>query len=126
MNSGYDYLRSNKAILEADYPYTAKQGACQAANIASTDVSVSLFNYVTPYDGSQIKAALATGPVGVAINGGSLPFQFYREGIFNCDYVTCGNEASDLNHAVLLVGYGTEGSTEYFILKNQWAETWGE
>ena len=69
---------------------------------------------------------MATGPVGVAINGGSRPFQFYRSGIFNCDYVTCGNEASDLNHAVLLVGYGVEGSTEYFILKNQWAETWGE
>ena len=30
MNSGYDYLRANKAILETDYPYTAKQGACQA------------------------------------------------------------------------------------------------
>ena len=74
MNSGYDYLRSNKAILDADYPYKGKQGACEAQNLTATDVSVSLFNYVSPYDGSQIKAALTTGPVGVAINGGSKAF----------------------------------------------------
>ena len=31
-----------------------------------------------------------------------------------------------MNHAVLLVGYGIEGSQEYFILKNQWGTDWGE
>ena len=38
----------------------------------------------------------------------------------------CGTNSSDLDHAVLLVGYGTEDNTEYFILKNQWGVTWGE
>ena len=27
---------------------------------------------------------------------------------------------------MLIVGYGTDGTTEYWILKNQWATTWGE
>ena len=32
-----------------------------------------------------------------------------------------------MNHAVLLVGYGTsDDGTEYFLLKNSWTTMWGE
>ena len=62
------------------------------------------YNYVTPANGDQIRAALATGPVGVAINASGIRFQFYRSGVFEC--AGCGDSENDLNHAVLLVGYG--------------------
>lgn len=28
-------------------------------------------------------------------------------------------------HAMLIVGYGKEGEEEYYLVKNNWGETWG-
>ena len=74
---------------------------------------------MTPYDGEQLKAAVATGPVGVAINGSSLKFQMYASGVFDCSELLCPNGESNLSHAVVLVGFSTTtDGVDYFILKN--------
>ena len=52
-------------------------------------------------------------------------FSTYTGGIWydsGCEDVT----ANMLDHAVLLVGYGTEKGVDYWIVKNSWAPKWGE
>jgi len=50
-----------------------------------------------------------------------LVFQSYTSGIISS--TTCG---TTLDHAVLVIGYGTDAGTDYWLLKNSWGTTWGE
>jgi len=68
-----------------------------------------------------MKAAVAQGPVSVAIEADTSVFQFYNGGIIKSK--ACG---TDLDHAVLVTGYGTENGVDYWILKNSWGPRWGE
>ena len=49
-------------------------------------------------------------------------FEHYSFGIITDDN-TCG---TDLDHAVLAVGYGVDNGQPYYLVKNSWGEDWGE
>jgi len=59
--------------------------------------------------------------VPVAIQADQRVFQQYTSGVFEDS--RCG---SSLDHAVTLVGYGTEGGKEYYTMRNSWGSSWGE
>jgi KDEL-tailed cysteine endopeptidase len=44
----------------------------------------------------------------------------YQSGILSGD---CG---TSVDHAVLLIGYGTDNGTPYWLVKNSWGTSWGE
>ncbi len=68
-----------------------------------------------------LKTAIAQTTVSVAIDASSFVFQFYSGGILNSNQ--CG---TDLNHAVVAVGYGVDSvKGEYYIVKNSWGTSWG-
>ena len=55
------------------------------------------------------------GPVAVAIDASSIWFQLYRKGVYYNKH--CHNKPDQLDHAVLVVGYGTDPKKgDYWIV----------
>jgi cathepsin L len=121
MDQAFEYVKDNKGITsEANYPYTAKDGKCKKPLPASV-TTISGYTDVTQNDESQLLKAANIGPVSIAIEADQMSFQFYSGGVF--DDPSCGTE---LDHGVLVVGYGTDGGKDYWIVKNSWGNSWGE
>ena len=47
-------------------------------------------------------------------------FMEYKGGIY------AGCSSGSPNHAVVVVGYGTESGTDFWLIKNSWGSGWGE
>eukprot|EP00806_Schmidingerella_arcuata_P008725 Macronucleus_905.p1 GENE.Macronucleus_905~~Macronucleus_905.p1 ORF type:complete len:311 (+),score=179.78 Macronucleus_905:1-933(+) len=122
----YKYYESGKkAELESTYPYfsgsTQRKGSCQYDAGSATAVTVSDYLAVLPKSPTQMKAALEKQPLAVSIEADKMVFQTYKTGVLNS--TKCGTQ---LDHAVLAVGYGTENGQDYWLVKNSWNTTWGD
>jgi len=114
-----DVITAGGIDTEAAYPYA---GVDQDCAFDPKKVGAQLSNWTgLPNDEVKIAAALVTaGPVSVALNAD--PLMGYTSGII--DDPSC--DASGMDHAVLIVGYGTENNKPYWIVKNSWGESFGE
>ena len=120
MYAAFQYAAKTPLETEADYPYEGVDGTCRAAE-AKGKVKSPSFHRVPKGSKDQLKAAIAQGPVSVAIEADTLVFQFYSGGVLNSK--SCG---TNLDHGVLAVGYGTDSKgQEYYIVKNSWGASWG-
>ena len=119
MDYGFQYIIDNKGIgSEAAYPYTAADGTCKKV---PSVVSITGFKDVPTNSELGLMTAVAQQPVSVAVEADQNSFQFYSSGVMT---KTCG---TNLDHGVLLVGYGTDNSTkvDFWKVKNSWGEDWG-
>lgn len=125
MDAALRYVRDYGIMSSRDYPYKAEDGTCRARqDRIVTKVRGSMM--LPPGNEPLLRIVLAlTGPLPVAIDASARSFHSYKSGVY--DDRVCGSSSRHLNHAVLLVGYGTDKSgLDYWILKNSWSRSWGE
>jgi cathepsin L len=123
MDLAFQYTESAPLESEADYPYKGREIFHKGCKYDSSKgaVKVTSFNDVTPNSSEALKAAIAKGPVSVAIEADKRAFQSYTGGVLK-NTAGCG---TNLDHGVLAVGYGVEDGTPYYKVKNSWGATWG-
>lgn len=119
MDGAFNYAIDNGMCTESDYSYQAENGNCNSK--CTPVVSMSSCVDVTPNNEIDLAKALNIGPVSVAIEADTRVFQLYTGGIITG--TSCG---TNLDHGVLVVGYGSERGTDYWIVKNSWSSSWGE
>ncbi|KAK0180964.1 hypothetical protein PV327_003290 [Microctonus hyperodae] len=109
---------------EEDYGnYIGQDGYCHVNNVTLT-AKISGWVNVTTNDVDALKVAIAKhGPVSIAIDASQKTFSFYSNGVYYDP--ACGNTEDRLDHAVLVVGYGTMNGQDYWLVKNSWSNYWG-
>lgn len=122
----YQYIIDNCGIdTEMSYPYDGDDETC-AYKKGHLGATMTSYVNITAGDEMALKKAVATiGPISVAIDATS-DFMAYSDGIYDSD--DCGSSLRKLNHAVTVVGYGTDGASgqDYWIVKNSWGSAWGQ
>ncbi|KAL1200235.1 Germination-specific cysteine protease 1 [Cardamine amara subsp. amara] len=121
MDYAFQFIIKNGGLnTEQDYPYRGSDGKCNSIQKNSKVVSIDGYADVPTNDETALKKAISYQPVSVAIEAGGRVFQHYQSGIFT------GKCGTDLDHAVVAVGYGSENGVDYWIVRNSWGLRWGE
>ncbi|KAG1680842.1 Cathepsin L1 [Nymphon striatum] len=122
----YKYISKNGGI-ESDESYgryLGVDGKCHH-NASLSVAQVKSFRIVQRHNATALlQAVYFHGPITVDIDASPLSFQFYANGIYENPH--CKKKIGELNHAVLVVGYGEIDQEPYWLVKNSWSTYWGE
>lgn len=119
---GFNLVAMQKGIAKGDkYPYVDKQQTCSYKDGLKA-AAITGFATIDPKDEVTMKKVIATlGPLACSINGLE-SLLLYKRGIYADEECNKG----EVNHSVLIVGYGSENGLDYWIVKNSWDKVWGE
>ncbi|XP_068927145.1 dipeptidyl peptidase 1 [Petaurus breviceps papuanus] len=136
-DGGFPYLIGGKyaqdfgLVEEECFPYQGTDSPCIPKNC--TRYYTSEYHYVGGFYGGCNEALMKheliqNGPMAVAFEVYD-DFIHYRAGVYHHTGLKDNFNPFELtNHAVLLVGYGTDEKSgeDYWIVKNSWGTSWGE
>jgi hypothetical protein len=125
MSAVFEYIIGNNGTeAAATYTLGEVQLPCRF-NSTRTAAYLKSYGYITGGEEVMKQALNSIGPLAVGINGGINSFYNYAFGVYEdpeCD--------DKVNHAVTIVGYGTDRSysppKDYWIIRNSWSIYWGE
>jgi len=114
---------------EESYPYEAVNGACRSSSdgvFPEAQVTGQYNRWNT--NEVDMKEMVYINPVATSIAADYLGD--YAGGVFNdprcCEQISDPECKHWLNHEVTVVGYGTEGGLDYWLIKNSWTADFGE
>lgn len=132
----YEYLirlAPHGVTCGSSYPYEMTTSfadtACKSISSSAAAVywqpNVSEYRVVKQQSESALLRAVATGPVSASLDATGDGFRHYSGGIYDAN--DCLSDGNEVNHAVVVVGYGeTESGEQYWVLRNTWGTMWGE
>ena len=134
---GYEYVRENGIELKNAYTnkYSKKKLKCKHKKEKNVFLNTSAVEE-DEISNDRLKALVSLQPIAVAMYSSSM-LQHYEHGVMTEKYLSCSNIKNEVNHAVVIVGYGkvAEGEkiygshqtcAEYWVVRNSWGHGWGE
>ncbi|XP_034108496.1 procathepsin L [Drosophila albomicans] len=118
----FNFITRQNGISSGDkYPYVDKRENCKFS-AGATGAKITGFATIPPKDEQAMKTVIATqGPLACSVYGIE-SLLLYKSGIYSDE--ECNT--AEVNHSILVVGYGTEKGQDYWIVKNSWDKAWGE
>ena len=119
MNAAMWYVIDHGITTLEKYPYVAKNQKCNYKDTMKVFQNTGCAE-VPANKTIALASAVAKQPVAIAVEADTLQFQFYKKGVFS------GKCGIDLDHGILLTGYGTLDGKDYWKCKNSWGASWGQ
>jgi len=137
-DGGYGFLQSKWSediglVPESCMPFSEGGGSCHALKgcaLGSSRFRATNHHYVGGYYGASeetlIRAELvARGPVVMSFEPRE-DFMYYKSGVYKSGPNKIHQEWEQVDHAVLLIGYGEDEGQPYWTMQNSWGTDWGE
>ena len=112
---------SGDLASEAEYSYMGAVGSCRSDyEVFYQGAKISDMFFTWQGDEETMARLVAEHGAVMTAVGVNSQFQSYAGGVF------AGCTESSINHAVVVVGYGTEDGEDYWLVKNSWGPWWGD
>jgi len=116
----FQYVQQSGMALNASYPYKGQTGTCDKTKASKVAIKIKNYTVLPSNDYGALMQALATeGPIAISL---AADFGGYESGVYT------GKCGTGIDHAVVLVGYGTDETSglDYWTVRNSWGEGFGE
>jgi len=122
IDDAYKYIKENGGIDTAEsYPFEGGEASCRF-NPDTIGAKISGYADIPKDEEALTQAIAEIGPISVAIDASHFSFQLYHSGV----YFERRCSSTSLDHAALVVGYGSENGRDYYLVKNSWGLSWGD
>ena len=137
MYQGFAYVSKYGILRRSDYyPYSQKKQTCNGGkNGTNHAVHMKDIGYVEHdrRSNEELRVLLQTQPISIAVYSTGM-FGAYKSGVFTDEFLHCSYGDREVNHGVVLVGYGKVTRHDrvrgrcswYWIVRNSWGAKWGE
>jgi len=131
--TAWQYTSQNGGLVSVNtYGYdSGDDGPSSTPSCVSSDTTETITTTGTIFTQLPTEAAMLTavengGPIAISISTPSC-FQYYSSGILTESDCDCYGGSSSIDHAVVVVGYGTDSSSgiQYWQVQNSWGANWG-